>query len=261
MTQVPDYQVPAHPSGLDMRTQLNNIVLALLGDNNGPVAPTQTYPGMWWCDTTAKRWKHRTNADDGWVDVGPLDDILGDFRGVVPKGTVIMWWGDGTKVPAGWAKCDGTNGTPNMTDRVPVAAGGAYAAGAVGGAATVTISANQMPAHNHGISDPGHGHGVSDGGHGHGISDPGHAHSIPNYGSVQAGSDNAGAQCPVATGYTSTRGQNNVNGNGTGIGISASGSNIGIYGSGTGISIQNAGGGAAVDIRQPYIALWFLMKT
>jgi microcystin-dependent protein len=260
MTQVSDYQVPAHPSGLDMRTQLNNIVLALLGDNCGPTTPTQTYPGMWWGDTTAKRWKHRTNADDGWVDVGPLDDILGDFRSVAPPGTVIMWWGDGSKIPAGWVKCDGQNGTPNMTDRVPVGAGGAYASGAYGGANAITISASQMPVHSHGVSDGTHAHSVADPGHAHGIGDPGHAHSIPNYGSVQAGSDNGGAQCPVSTGYSSGRGQNNVNGNGTGIWIGGSGTGIGIYGAYSNISIQNAGGGAAVDVRQPYMALWFLMK-
>ena len=43
MAQVSSYQVPAHPSGLDMRTQLNAIILALIGDNSGPVAPTVTY--------------------------------------------------------------------------------------------------------------------------------------------------------------------------------------------------------------------------
>jgi hypothetical protein len=260
MTQVPDYQVPAHPTGLDMRTQLNNIVLALLGDNNGPVAPTQTYPGMWWGDTTAKRWKHRTNADDAWVDVGPLDDILGDFRSASPKGTIIMWWGDGTKIPAGWAKCDGTQGTPDLRDRVPVAAGGAYAAGAVGGNATTTITVNQLPVHNHGISDPGHGHSISDPGHNHSIWDNGHQHSLPNVGSVQAGSDNSGAMSPVATGYGSSRNQNPTDAGGGNHGNNGSGTGIGIYGNGTGISIQNAGGGQAVDIRQPYCALWFLMK-
>jgi hypothetical protein len=78
MTQVASYQVPAHPSGLDMRTQLNAIVLAILGDNAGPAAPAVTYPGMMWGDTTAQRLKRRTNANDGWVDIGPLDNFLGD---------------------------------------------------------------------------------------------------------------------------------------------------------------------------------------
>ncbi|BAO89013.1 hypothetical protein [Caballeronia cordobensis] len=78
MAQVPSYQVPAHPSGLDMRTQLNAIVLALVGDNSGPTAPSVTYPGMMWGDTTAMRLKRRTNANDAWIDLGPIDNFLSD---------------------------------------------------------------------------------------------------------------------------------------------------------------------------------------
>jgi hypothetical protein len=74
------YQVPAHPSGLDMRTQLNAIVLAILGDNCGPAEPPETYPGMMWGDTTALRLKRRTNANDAWIEIGPLDDFLGDLK-------------------------------------------------------------------------------------------------------------------------------------------------------------------------------------
>jgi hypothetical protein len=80
MTQPVSYQVPAHPSGLDMRTQLNTIVLAILGDNCGPGEPAEHYPGMMWGDTTANRLRRRTNANDGWIDIGPLDDFLGDVR-------------------------------------------------------------------------------------------------------------------------------------------------------------------------------------
>jgi hypothetical protein len=83
MTQVLSYQVPAHPSGLDMRTQLNAIVLAILGDNCGPNQPAEMYPGMMWGDTTANRLKRRTNANDAWVNIGPLDDFLGDLRTAV----------------------------------------------------------------------------------------------------------------------------------------------------------------------------------
>jgi hypothetical protein len=80
MTQPTSYQVPAHPSGLDMRTQLNAIVAAILGDNAGPTPPTETYPGMMWGDTSAVRLKRRNNANDAWIDIGPLDDFLGDLR-------------------------------------------------------------------------------------------------------------------------------------------------------------------------------------
>ena len=54
----------------------------------------------------------------------------------VPKGIICMWSGAANAVPAGWALCDGTNGTPNLADKVIVAAGATYAAGASGGSAT-----------------------------------------------------------------------------------------------------------------------------
>jgi hypothetical protein len=87
MTQPASYQVPAHPSGLDMRTQLNNIVLAILGDNTGPTPPTETYPGMMWGDTSALRLKRRNNVNDAWIDIGPLDNFLGDITGQINNAT------------------------------------------------------------------------------------------------------------------------------------------------------------------------------
>lgn len=57
---------------------------------------------------------------------------------IEPRGVVKMWYGEAAAIPVGWALCDGTNGTPNLLDRVPIAAGKAYASGAVGGAASAT---------------------------------------------------------------------------------------------------------------------------
>jgi len=258
------YQVPAHPSGLDMRTQLNEIVLSVLGDNCGPTAPLETYPGMMWGDTTAVRLKRRTNANDAWIDLGPLDDFLADVRTsisrAVPSGTIVMWWGDGNAIPAGYVKCDGTNNTPDMRDTFPCGAGGSLAAGARAGANSRVLDGNNLPAHSHGIYDPGHAHSIADGGHAHGVGDPGHQHSLPNLGSVQAGSDNGGANVPVSTGYGSGRYLSPTDGAGTGIWIGASGTGIGIYGAGTGISTYNAGGSTAFDNRPACVALWFLKK-
>lgn len=83
MAQVANFQVPAHPSGLEMRTQLNQIILALVSANNGPVPPVQTYPLMWWGDTTANRLRIRNMANDAWTDLGPIDDFLSDIRTLV----------------------------------------------------------------------------------------------------------------------------------------------------------------------------------
>ncbi|MGF6981436.1 hypothetical protein QFZ99_000912 [Paraburkholderia atlantica] len=83
MAQAASYQVPAHPSGLDMRLQLNQIILALLGNNAGPSEPPETFPGMWWGDTTAMRLRRRNNVNDAWIDIGPLNDPLADIRQLV----------------------------------------------------------------------------------------------------------------------------------------------------------------------------------
>jgi len=76
----------------------------------------------------------------------------------IPPGTILMWSGSVSNIPQGWALCDGTNGTPDLRDRFIVGAGGGYAVGATGGAATVTLTVEQMPSHSHGVNDPGHGH-------------------------------------------------------------------------------------------------------
>ncbi|MEX3994805.1 hypothetical protein AB4Y35_29010 [Paraburkholderia sp. EG286A] len=83
MAQVDNYQVPAHPTGLDMRIQLNAIILALIGDNAGPTEPAELYPGMWWGNTASGRLMRRRNDNTSWVDIGPLDDPLLDLRNAV----------------------------------------------------------------------------------------------------------------------------------------------------------------------------------
>lgn len=49
------------------------------------------------------------------------------FNLIQPK-TIIMWYGTASNIPAGWALCNGANGTPNLTDRF-IMAGTTNAAG------------------------------------------------------------------------------------------------------------------------------------
>jgi len=42
--------------------------------------------------------------------------------GAIPQGGVIMWSGSIASIPAGWALCDGNNGTPNLVDHFVVCA-------------------------------------------------------------------------------------------------------------------------------------------
>lgn len=101
-------------------------------------------------------------------DVNNLTQVRQAINIMAPR-TMATWHyvnlSDPDPVP-GWLLCDGTNGTPDMTDRFFVGAGATYAVGATGGANTKntgdagghshTITVNnhtlteaQMPVHNH----------------------------------------------------------------------------------------------------------------
>jgi microcystin-dependent protein len=67
----------------------------------------------------------------------------------LPVGLITMWSGSIASIPAGWALCNGTLGTPDLRDRFVVGAGSTYAVGATGGANTVTLDSSQIPSHTH----------------------------------------------------------------------------------------------------------------
>ena len=199
---------------------------------------------------------------------------------LVPKGVIAMWYGNSTNVPAGWALCDGSNGTPNMAGMFPVGAGNANAPYSTGGASSVTLTAANMPSHMHAISDPGHNHGVTDPTHYHLIGDPGHNHSAGDNGhghsilggsirfnTAQTGSTGGyyntagaapgGTTVSADTGYASVY----VNGNTTGIGINNSPTYVTVDGNTTGITGTGyTGSGASFPTLPPYFCLCFIMK-
>ena len=59
---------------------------------------------------------------------------------LVPGGFIGMWSGSAETIPTGWALCDGTNGTPDLTERFILGAGKGYTPGTTGGAKTATPS-------------------------------------------------------------------------------------------------------------------------
>ena len=64
-----------------------------------------------------------------------LDEVR---RFLMPSRGIIMWSGTTTDIPAGWALCDGTGGTPDLRNRFILGAGDDYAPKSTGGAATAT---------------------------------------------------------------------------------------------------------------------------
>lgn len=114
--------------------------------------------------------KEIDNDKDGLID---RLNVRTGF-GITPIGGIIMWNGSPNNVPAGWALCDGSNGTPDLRERFIVGAGGtstgnpsvagnAYNAGDRAGSNTVALTVANMPAHSHtGTTNNGGDHFVSD---------------------------------------------------------------------------------------------------
>ena len=107
-----------------------------------------------------------------WIRQGPIDKkvtksiLEAAIGGLTPVGGIIMWSGAVVDIPVNWALCDGSNGTPNLTDKFIVGAGDTYAVDAVGGATSgttssdgahtpsiaigsTTLALSQSPAHQH----------------------------------------------------------------------------------------------------------------
>lgn len=81
-------------------------------------------------------------------------ETISDTTLLVPQGLIAMWSGSAANIPAGWALCDGTNGTPDLRNRFIIGAGSSYSIGTAGGS-----------------SDHSHGTGSYAG--------PSHTHSVP----------------------------------------------------------------------------------
>ncbi|MBA7578726.1 hypothetical protein ES708_20591 [subsurface metagenome] len=72
--------------------------------------------------------------------------------GGAPSDIIVMWPRPIADIPLGWHLCDGAGDTPDLRGRFIVGAGGSYAIGNTGGAASVTLTINQIPSHYHSIA-------------------------------------------------------------------------------------------------------------
>lgn len=137
---------------------------------------------------------------------------------LLPAGCIVLWAGSVLAIPAGWQLCDGTNGTPNLTDRFVVGAGSSYSPTATGGATVVSATSSSNGAHTHGgatASGGGQtlaGSADSQGDHAHGAATgstaisiaqmPAHTHDISatNAGSIGGANPLAGSSA-LSTSY------------------------------------------------------------
>jgi len=91
-------------------------------------------------------------------------NVIGNFN-LLPRGIIVAW--NNSDVPAGWAFCDGSNGTPDLRGRFILGQGQGpnltiRPFRAIGGQENVTLNINQIPAHAHTYSIPVSGTTVGD---------------------------------------------------------------------------------------------------
>lgn len=101
-----------------------------------------------------------------------------------PSGIITMFSGAISDIPFGWFLCNGSNGTPDLRDRFVVGVGNSYNVGDTGGANTVTLTVDQMPAHTHTVRDNYNDGGIGASG---GSGDTGSAYTTRTTSSVGGG--------------------------------------------------------------------------
>ena len=155
----------------------------------------------------------------------------------IPRGIITMWSGAVDAVPSGWHLCDGSNGTPNLTDRFIVSAGQSYGVGATGGSVTQTPSVWTNAA----------GTGVQVAGTALTIDQmPSHNHTLLIY----HGGKSAGGRCTDYGGRDYIQGDTCL----------PAGGNQPHYHGVTDNGHAHTAGASAIDVRPPYYALAFIMK-
>ena len=164
----------------------------------------------------------------------------GQFSVSVPSafvsGMIILWSGSTGNIPTGFVLCNGSNGTPNLTDRFVVGAGSAYGVGATGGTSSVTLSTSNLPSHNHSFSATTSNVNLS---HNHGYQSANHP-----TGSGPEQNQSGGPEDRTTFNVNKTTGNALGNHNHTVSGTTGS-----------------TGSGSGHENRPPYYALCYIMKT
>lgn len=183
--------------------------------------------------------------------------LAGDER-LLLRGIITLWFGNVTNIPAGWVICDGQNGTPDLRNQFVLGAGdggvGEPTAGQTGGTTSHTHVAGSLPAGGNtpaGVVQP------------HALTTnqmPQHNHAGP-YATNNAPAANYGSRSSVATWRVDT---DNLNASIEGFTENTGGGEAHSHGF-IGTAVPDHVHGITVtdvtDLRPPYVALVYIMKT
>lgn len=155
-------------SGSELATKLNRLSAAFLSSNASGSRPTGATAGLVWSKSLGSN-RYQIMLFNGTTDVVLLDTAPTDspyytkaeINTIVsslqtqmdaiprfPVGGIILWSGAVATIPAGWALCNGANGTPDLRSKFVVGAGSTYSVGAGGGSTHIT----EVPKHSHSFS-------------------------------------------------------------------------------------------------------------
>lgn len=208
-----------------------------------------------------------------------------------PTGALMAW--TTAEPPSGWLICDGTFYTiadqpklfvkigftyggsgnefavPDFRDKLLMGAGTLVALNATAGAAEVTLTVDEMPAHTHIIDDPTHNHTFTADPHTHVIDDPQHTHTITDPKHLHAGGVGT-AGTATAAGATGPTTPANTALASTGITINAAATgvtneNTTVTGhntaAATGVTNETTGGGQPHSVLNPVFGVNMIIKA
>lgn len=152
-----------------------------------------------------------------------------------------------------FGETDTTFNLPDLSNTYLTGAGDTDAGQQVG-SNQVTISEQNMPLHNHAITDPGHTHGFTDPGHTHTVTDPGHSHTQDVASSEEVMS---GAGATVADYFPGAQTSTEQ----SGVAVDSAETGGSVDQEVTGISLADAGSGSPLGIRPKSIAVHYFIKA